>query len=297
MERITNKIFLEKLYERCPDREYIILEHYVTNLSYILVETKYGNCLMKAGNMPSCVEPSIASAIDKIDFLTRQLEDKFGKRDYNIIGEYINNSTKILVDTEYGRCMIEPKVLLQGHNPNISSAIDKTQYFINKANKIHKNQYLYTDFIYTGKGDKGVFICKIHNIFSQENSSHLSGRGCKKCASKNSVGLTKNNFLLSSKDRVCTFYVINIYNEDENFYKIGITSRSTAKRFPCKTTMPYNYIIIEEVKGNGEYVWEMELKYKRLLKGYNYIPKISFNGMYECFYDITELLEIMKPQD
>ena len=45
--------------------------------------------------------------------------------------------------------------------------------------------------------------------------------------------------------------------------------------------MPYNYEIVKEVKSNGEYIWELE---KRFKKKQHYEPLISFGGsVTECF--------------
>ncbi len=50
---------------------------------------------------------------------------------FEVIGEYIRNSTKILVNNKYGVCAITPASLLIGVNPHILSAVDKSEYFRN----------------------------------------------------------------------------------------------------------------------------------------------------------------------
>lgn len=48
----------------------------------------------------------------------------------------------------------------------------------------HNNIYNYHKFIYTGASNKSIISCKIHGDFTQEYSSHMSGKGCPKCAYK-----------------------------------------------------------------------------------------------------------------
>lgn len=53
-----------------------------------------------------------------------------------IIGEYINNNSDMLVKDKYGILISTPKSLMEGHTPNIRSAKDKTQYFKNQLKDI-----------------------------------------------------------------------------------------------------------------------------------------------------------------
>ena len=60
--------------------------------------------------------------------------------------------------------------------------------FINKANKIHKNKYLYTDAAYKDSKTKIGITCVLHGIFYQCPTNHLSGQGCPTCKiEKNSL--------------------------------------------------------------------------------------------------------------
>lgn len=48
--------------------------------------------------------------------------------------------------------------------------------------EIHKDTYDYSKVVYRGYRKKIEIICKIHGSFWQVPSSHLIGRGCRKCA-------------------------------------------------------------------------------------------------------------------
>jgi len=59
--------------------------------------------------------------------------------------------------------------------------------FIQRANEVHGDQYLYTNSVYTGAKNKIDIICKVHGPFSQRPSDHLRGQGCPKCGKYKSV--------------------------------------------------------------------------------------------------------------
>lgn len=57
-----------------------------------------------------------------------------------------------------------------------------TKLFIERSIEIHGNKYEYDKVEYFQSKKKVVLICKIHGEFEQTPNSHLSGKGCKKCA-------------------------------------------------------------------------------------------------------------------
>lgn len=67
--------------------------------------------------------------------------------------------------------------------------------FIEKAKKIHGNQYDYSKFKYTKESDKATFICKKCNqSFKQRIQAHLNGHGCRKC-NPSKINRTKEQFV------------------------------------------------------------------------------------------------------
>jgi len=53
--------------------------------------------------------------------------------------------------------------------------------FLNRANKIHNDEYDYSLVKYKNSTTKVIIICPKHGKFKQTPSSHLLGKGCKKC--------------------------------------------------------------------------------------------------------------------
>ena len=113
----------------------------------------------------------------------------------------------------------------------------------------------------------------------------MNGRGCKKCSVEN------NNFKKLdwiSKKGMATFYILNCWNENENFYKYGICTGEIENRFNSKTKMPYNYMIETKAQNfNRLIIWEMEEKYKKNNLLIHYKPEIYFKGSSECIININ----------
>jgi hypothetical protein len=60
----------------------------------------------------------------------------------------------------------------------------RTSQFIEKAIKIHGNKFDYSRVEYMGSHSKVSIICPEHGEFGQSPTNHLSGNGCRECASK-----------------------------------------------------------------------------------------------------------------
>lgn len=292
-----------------------------------------------------------------VDFI-QEIEIKFPNKTYEIIGNYENNTTKILVKDKYGECLITPKILLKGFNPSVNSAVNSTEYCINKFKEVHGDKYLYDNFTYNGASNKSIItckihgdfeqnpdvhmhrkgcnkcslisrqeirsltvdnflkkaynihkdtydyklikeyknyltplsiLCKIHGEFSQLPKVHLKGGGCPKCGSAISGGYDRKSFIVRSKGKECTFYIIKCFNENEEFYKIGITKYNIKKRYKTKILMPYKYEIIQEIKGEAGEIWDIEFKNKKELRDFKYHPVIRFAGESECFTKIIKI--------
>ena len=158
-----------------------------------------------------------------------------------------------------------------------------TEDFINDSQLIHEDKYEYSKSIFTKRKSKVIIICPIHGEFEQTPHSHLNGHHCRKCSMMNKDnGFGKSYFLKfcnKNNNGLGTFYILKCFNEDEEFYKIGITSHSIKKRYESKKDLPYNYEIIYEYFNNPEYIFNLETLIKhKVLKGLNYKCKLFFGG-------------------
>lgn len=162
---------------------------------------------------------------------------------------------------------------------------DTKEKFIEKAIKIHEEKYNYTNVIYLNNHTKIEIICNKHkSSFLQVPTSHLSGNGCPQC-NWDYNNNKKEDWIIKSKGRIGTFYIIKCFNEIEEFLKFGITFLGIKRRFNTKKEMPYNYEIIKEIKSYDlSYLWDLEKRFKsKKIKNY-YKPLLKFAGSrYECF--------------
>ena len=68
----------------------------------------------------------------------------------------------------------------------------KTINFIEKANKIHGDKWVYSKTEYVNCRTKVTIICPIHREFQQTPSSHLEGKGCPDCGKRKRTSTTQN---------------------------------------------------------------------------------------------------------
>ena len=112
----------------------------------------------------------------------------------DILSQMTNNDSTIITlkCKEHGEFNISIKEILESENgilcpkclsdKNILKRLNNFRNFLLKARKIHGDKYNYDKVCYKKGHEKVEIICPIHGSFLQTPSSHLSGRGCKKCA-------------------------------------------------------------------------------------------------------------------
>lgn len=362
MIKTTHKEFIIQMKERQSFlyAKLIFLEEYKDANSKILVKDKYGMLMMRPSQLLLGATPTILSAVDKHEYFLNKLKD-INIKAYDslvFIERYNQADKKILAMDEYGLIRIAPTALLSGRCSTIKSAVDKTQYIINRFKEVHGDRYDYSKmlyinninrvivvcpehgeflqymshhlkghgcpecgrlnksisnmlsqkdvisnmstvhdcfydyskFIYTGSKEKSIIICPIHGEFLQSYGSHYQGHGCDRCIREDTSNNIKveswiSNSLKSNNFDSYKLYKIKCWNDDELFYKIGITFRKIKERF-SSGTIPYSYKIIEIIESdNGVYIWNLEKELHKRHKDDNlqYIPKIKFGGAYECF--------------
>jgi len=60
-----------------------------------------------------------------------------------------------------------------------------TEYFIDRANKVHNHKYDYSKTIYHHSHEEVIIICNKHGEFTQIAREHLKSHGCPACAHSN----------------------------------------------------------------------------------------------------------------
>ena len=142
--------------------------------------------------------------MDKKEKFINKAKKTHGDRyDYSKV-EYINSITKVcIICPEHGEFWQTPSAHVRGNNCPLCADVKRGRFhrndvkeFIEKAEKTHKNKYDYSKVDYKNARTKVCIICPEHGEFWQLPQSHIQGRGCPKCASKN-----MDNFLFIEKAR------------------------------------------------------------------------------------------------
>jgi hypothetical protein len=105
--------------------------------------------------------------------------------------------------------------------------IYNTEWFIQRAKKIHNNKWDYSLVKYANCKTKVEIICLLHGSFWQNPNNHLKGKGCPSCAKKyrsflfsSNAELFINKAKLVHKDRDYDYSLVNYIN---NHIKVTIS--------------------------------------------------------------------------
>ncbi len=177
------------------------------------------------------------------------------------------------------------------NNPNIKP--DTTEEFVTKAKQIFSTLYDYSKTVYGKNAHEPVIvICNKHGEFTITPNQHLSKKaGCSICA-RLSGGWSRERYIDYAKGRLANLYLIRCYNEEEEFYKIGITFKDLKHRLGYKSRLPYNYELISSITSYDiGYIYDLERDFINKFHSLRYMPKIFFDGANECF---TPSIDIIK---
>jgi hypothetical protein len=290
--------FIELMKYKVPNiyNEITILSKYNKMKGLIFVENKYGIMETTPGDLLSGKMPSFESAVDKHEYFMEVLRLKRPDIYYNFeIKQRVSLLKKaIIIKNEYGYLrMIPSEILNSNKTPTIKAAICKTNYAINHFRKIHGFKYDYSSYNYILAEHKIGAVCRdCGHILESNYSGHIAGKGCDACV-KRINRYKRSGFIKSSRGRESICYIIKCWNDEEEFYKVGITSLNLYKRFDCRKRMPYQYSEIHIFKGSPGKVWDIEKQIHEFNKKNEYIPKMYFEGITECFkkVDIDIIVE------
>lgn len=214
---------------------------------------------------------------------------------------YINSKDKLsIVCPIHGPFLQVPSSHWGGNGcPHCIGNIRKTkELFVKQSINVHGNKYNYDDVEYKNIKEKVKIFCIKHGEFWQIPKHHLNGCGCPKCAndktslinSKNQLSWSLSNWKSSAKKSKefdsFKVYFIKCWNDNEMFYKIGRTFTTVGKRFCSSKSMPYKWVLVKQIEGDAETIYNLENELKRQNKIFKYAPKLKFDGMHECFSEI-----------
>lgn len=288
MRNINIKIFIMKIskeefnqkVESLYNGDIEVIGRFKSLMSPILVKDKYGLLKIPNARLLLINKPGFNYSVNKTSYFMEMLKEKHPSiyNSLNPLSEYEAMNKKMLFEDKFGEVSALPSNLISGHLPNIRSAINKKKYFESMLRYIYGNKYDYIIDYVSRKGGKTKLICPIHGEIIVDNDYLFIGKGCTRC------NLTPSNL----------FYLIELSNEFEKFYKLGVSFRQNGvvRRYKDYKTMGYNINIIKEIDFNDHYKCkEFEYKLKKIIKPYIYNPKNWPNkSTTECFK--IELLDI-----
>ena len=245
MKKLTN--LKERIESLFPDLIYIGEEG-----RNVIVRDKYGELKVRKDVILKGKHPSSRSAVDKNQYYKNKLLDVHPEifNQIEIVSDIKGTKEPIICKTKWGLTKTTYDQLLQGCIPiYINSAVDKNEFIRNKLLDIYKD-YDY-DFKVIDE-DYSYLICPIHGKIPIKNELLLRGRQCPKCIED--VG---SNIL----------YLLQLSNQYENFYKIGI-SRESYKSIGYKIESIYEIYF-----NNEQLARELESKVKDYIKSDLYQPK------------------------
>lgn len=163
---------------------------------------------------------------------------------------------------------------------------DELTQFKNKAKLIHGDAFNYDKVQFKSTRDQIIITCNIHKIdFTQRVSHHLSGHnGCVACWTKK----LKNTFSRSAWIEMCNeknvrypvLYIAILFDNEEKFVKIGITSDEIEYR---QRAWKYEKETLNIIRGLPGRIHDLEDRLHKIFKSYQYFPKERFSGYTECF--------------
>lgn len=242
------------------------------------------------------------------------VSNRFHKLDFsNTV--YKNMATRIsYVCPKHGECFCFPPAMLKGdgcgkcHFENLYIARED---WIKRFREKHGEKYDYSLLPDIIRSEKHVLIiCPVHGQFSQIPAVHKNS-GCDRCAKsrpwserqkKNHKPNKNGGWEFSKwqkaglKSKYYTgfkIYIIECYDENERFFKIGKTFCDIDRRFGYSGHLPYEFNVIKTIKSDdAEYISRLELELKSQHKDFKYKPLKFFEGAGECFSTILNLNDI-----
>jgi hypothetical protein len=160
--------------------------------------------------------------------------------------------------------------------------------FVKKANEVHNDGYTYDNVEYSCNKIKVVITCPIHGDFEQTPNNHLKGAGCQKCGQEKRYNIWSHSDWEKAGTDSKNFegysvYLLECWDENEHFYKVGKTFINIHKRYFHKSLMPYRFKVLEQIYGDAKTMSELEISIKDAVRPTKYIPSLKFAGCTECF--------------
>jgi len=224
-------------------------------------------------------------------FIKRAKAKHGNKFDYSKTKYSLADNKLIIICPKHGQFEITPYHHLENQGgcldclgeANRNRFIKSKEKFLEQAIKIHADKYDYSKVDYKGAKVKVRIICPWHGEFLQDPDHHLNRKdGCPKCGKETTLlGDTIASLEIQNKNPYGRLYVLELTDEKEVFYKIGITTKSVKVRYKNKPP-PYDIEILMEKEIGLIKAYQYEQDILSGLSRFKYIPNKTFDGVTEC---------------
>ncbi len=213
-------------------------------------------------------------------FVARSIKIHGNRYDYSKVVYTKSNIPIIVICKEHGEFKQLPTSHVRGAGCKLcyyNSMKLSTAEFIDKANLIHQHKYTYDNVVYKHTHTPVFINCNQHGVFQQQPNDHLQGRGCSKCTL---LGRYNSNTFLNEESRNIRgwIYLIHLFDGNESFYKIGITTN--IQRRLTRMSNYYDYKLIFSLQHSLYRAFQLEQQI--ILKYPSYAPTEIFAGYTEC---------------
>ena len=228
--------------------------------------------------------------------------------DYSKVEYLGNNKDVIVICPMHGESKQRPAnhlnnggCFLCGVEKSTKSKLRSENEFIKKCKKIYGEDYDYSLVDYKTCKDKVKIICKTHGVFKVTGDVFLNNKsGCAKCTTDRKRTKNRSNFLDRATEihgikydyslvdyikltKLAKLYLIRIFNEEEEFYKIGKTKDTIKKRFSNTNIKPYNFEVVYFLEKESGEIFDLEIELHKKYNSYKYKPLNKFSGHTECY--------------
>lgn len=122
---------------------------------------------------------------------------------------------------------------------------NKSITFIERANKVHKNKYDYSETIYIGAHRKVTILCAEHGKFTIKAYAHLNGQGCNKCgyiSVANSKRKTTEDFIKNA---------VKVHGEKYDYSLVDYTGNNKKVTIICPVHGEFKQTPNRHLSGNN----------------------------------------------
>lgn len=308
-KRMTFEEFLERVNKIHPEKSFRIISREFKGRQIkhekVYTQDEYGICKIGVGTLLIGGKPSVKSACFKNQYAERMYRKSVGYEGLHFNNsEYKTSLSYIEVRCfKHGIFKTKPNWIISSRRRCPKCSDEKrhlrgrsnTREFINKAiGRLNTNRRIYDKVEYVHAKEKVIILCEHHNKYYKITpNDHLNGYGCPECGIENG-GFSRKDYIKLAKGKKATLYIIKCFNDNEEFYKVGITLVGVKKRFQNTNRLPYSYKIIHQYEGTAGDIWDVEKDILRRFNSEKYVPSIRFPGFTECFSKGMVVVDVLN---